>query len=155
MNKWQAQYTIEPSVFFEERGDKLVMKLPMSIPYLNSWEESEEADNFIIYKGNFFRTTQRIFSNDTLYTYGIKERVSHGNLFSLLQQIKKQVKSAPASSGRKAMDFLKDLTKDYIQFASSSISFFEIEDLSLKIYTHHGDILTSIKLILSPPPDLV
>jgi hypothetical protein len=155
IDKWQEQYIVQPNVFFEERGDQLVMKLPMSIPYLGSWEESEKTDGFIIYKGVFFRTTQRIFANDTLYTYGAKERAGQENMLSLLQQIKKHVSNAPVSPGRKALDFLKNLTKDYIQFDSSSVSFFEIEDLPLKIYTHHGIMLTSIKLVLSPPPDLV
>ncbi len=155
MDKWQEQRMIQPSVFFEEKGEQLVMKLPMAIPYLASWNESEETDGLIIYKGNFFRTQERKFENDTLYTYCTKENASRENVFSLLQQVKKHVNDEPTAPGKKAMNFFKNLTKDYTQFNTQNIAYFWVEDLPLKIYTYQEFIPASILLVHSPPPDLV
>ncbi len=156
MDKWQEKRMVQTNVFFEENsnGEQLVMKVPMAIPYLASWEESEETDGLIIYKGDFFRTYQRKFANDTLYTYCAKENASRENVFSLLQQVKKHVSDEPTSPGKKALSFFKNLTKDYTQFNSSSIAYFWIEDLPLKIYTYQEYFPASIKFVHSPPPDL-
>ncbi|RYU95485.1 hypothetical protein [Emticicia agri] len=155
MDKWQEQRMVQTNVFYEENGEQLVMKVPMAIPYLAGWDESEEADGLIIFKGDFFRTTQRKFANDTLYTYCTKENASRENVFSLLQQVKKHVSDEPTSPGKKALNFFKNLTKDYTQFNSSTIAYFWIEDLPLKIYTYQEFIPATTKLVHSPPPDLV
>ena len=146
---------VQTNVFFEEDGEQLVMKVPMAIPYLASWEESEETDGLIIFKGDFFRTYERKFANDTLYTYCTKENASRENVFSLLQQVKQHVGDEPTSPGKKSLNFFKNLTKDYTQFNSSSIAYFWVEDLPLQIYTYQEFIPATTKLVHSPPPDLV
>ncbi|WP_116983924.1 hypothetical protein [Emticicia sp. C21] len=155
MDKWQEQRTVQSNIFFEEKGEELVIKVPMAIPYLAGWDESEAADGLVIYKGDFFRTTQRKFSNDTLYTYCTKENASRENVFSLLQQVKKHVSDEPTSPGKKALNFFKNLTKDYTQFNTHTIAYFWVEDLPLKIYTYQEFVPASTKLVHSPPPDLV
>jgi len=154
MDKWQEQRIVQPSVFFEENGEHLVMKLPMAIPYQTSWTEAEAAEGLIIYKGDFFRTYEHKYANDTLYTYCTKENASRENVFSLLQQVKQHVGDEPTSSGKKAINFFKNLTKDYTQINSTTISYFWVEDLPLKIYTYKEYIPASTKLVHSPPPDL-
>lgn len=154
MDKWQEDRVVHTNVSYEEKGEYLVMKLPMAIPYLASWDDTEETDGLIIFKGDFFRTYQRKFASDTLYTYCKKENASRENVFSLLQQVKKQVGNEPTDSGKKALSFFKNLTKDYTQFSSNTIAYFWVEDLPLKIYTYTEFIPISTLLVQSPPPDL-
>ncbi len=154
LDKWHEQRMVQPSVFFEEKGEQLVMKVPMAIPYLSSWNESEETDGLIIFKGDFFRTYERKFANDTLYTYCKKENASRENVFSLLQQVKKHVSEEPTSNGKKTLNFFKNLTKDYTQFGNNTIAYFWVEDLPLQNYTYLEFIPASTSFIHSPPPDL-
>ncbi|PLK45729.1 hypothetical protein C0V77_06305 [Emticicia sp. TH156] len=154
LDKWQEERVVHANVSFQEKGEFLVMKVPMAIPYMASWNESEETDGLIIFKGDFFRTYQRKFESDTLYTYCKKENASRENVFSLLQQVKKQVNDEPTDSGKKALNFFKNLTKDYTQFGSNTIAYFWVEDLPLKIYTYQEFIPASTLFVNSPPPDL-
>ncbi len=142
----------EETVFFEENGDKLTVKVPFQLPYQSASYNFEDVQDVVVYKGNFYRTVKRVFENDTLYTQLKKESIDRSNLFDMVSQVTKNYDKKPVDPIQNIIDILKTFSSNYHTTSVSYYAFFWTDWLKfshtepISLYHSHAGVITA------PPP---
>jgi len=69
LNEWQESNVVKDTGFVELKGDKLVFKMQLSLPYQSEWKNELIDGNNAIFEGEFFKSYEQVYRGDTLYTY--------------------------------------------------------------------------------------
>lgn len=78
-------------------GEKLVLKIPLLLPYAHDGTHYEAADGFLMIKGSYYAAEKRIIRNDTLNTVYIKDAYIN-QLYAHLEQLAGLFSSVPPSN---------------------------------------------------------
>ncbi|MFN3851822.1 MAG: hypothetical protein ACK4NY_20460 [Spirosomataceae bacterium] len=154
-NEWQEAHSVKSSNLVELRGDTLIFKVPISIPYQSEWEAKPTEERMAIFDGEFYHSYKQAYQNDTLYTYYTHQRVSRENIYTLLHDVHdnlNQFSKKNIPPAQKSLDFFKNLSKDYVEIHTRLITLFWVEDLPIQNYAYSSDYVQIPLEVSSPPP---
>lgn len=154
-NEWEAHHSYHSNAFVEVQDEILVLKVPISIPYQNEWTETVAIEKLAIFEGDFYKSFKQSYQKDTLYTYYQKQPLNRENMLSLLRQLGDNLDNLSdqhKDSSKKTHNFLKNISKDYMEFQTKTIHFFWIEELGIKNYKYSLAYHQPILKLSSPPP---
>ena len=131
-----------------------------SLPYSDSWENSEGIEGLLQRDGNFYNTTHILHQNDTLYVTlksNLAAREQFYELANMMETITDTGKNVPESIKNKLLKVLEDLVKNYVPI-SKQIDFLYLPDessmtnvrwvLTKTIYSYFNITLNT------PPPEI-
>lgn len=154
-NEWQDAHSVKSRNLVELRGDTLIFKIPISIPYQNEWEAKPTDERMAIFEGEFYHSYKQSYQNDTLYTYYTHQRVSRDNIYTLLHDVQdnfNEFSKKKNNPTQKTLDFFKNLSKDYVEIHARLITIFWVEDLPIQNFAYSSSH-TQVQLkVNSPPP---
>ncbi|MCU0323685.1 MAG: hypothetical protein MUF45_00325 [Spirosomaceae bacterium] len=156
-NEWQENHRVKPSSFVEVRGNELIFKMQLTLPYQSEFRTDIMNGNTAIYEGKFYQSYVQVYQKDTLYTHYHLLNVSRDNVLALLNEVHENLNSFSKehkTPSQKALDFLKNFSKDYVELHSKMITWFWIEDLGFENYNYltlHPNFILSVN---APPPML-
>lgn len=154
-NEWQENHRVNPSSFIEVRDDELIFKMQLTLPYQSEFRTDIMTGNTAIYEGKFYQSYVQVYQKDTLYTYYHLLNVSRDNILVLLSEVHENLNifsKKHKTPSQKALNFFKNLSKDYIEFHSRMIIWFWIEDLGFKNYNYIAFHTNNILSVNAPPP---
>ena len=114
---WESENTIVQNQQLDLKGDTLVHKYQISLPYSSDFEWQLPSGQTAIFNGNFYHSEKVEYRNDTLLTYYIQVNYTRENVLaiakdfsdSLMLDLSKQKEN----SSKKAIEFFKKISKDY------------------------------------------
>ncbi|UBM58821.1 hypothetical protein LAG90_18660 [Marinilongibacter aquaticus] len=68
---------------YNSKPEKLSLKIAMSLPYANQWEEAKDSEGLVQIEGEFYTLVSRHLKQDTLYCDYVKNN-SAREIFSML-----------------------------------------------------------------------
>ncbi len=140
------------AVAFQEDGDHLLLKVPFNLPYQSTSYNFDSGEDLIIYRGDFYRTTSRVFENDTLYTMLRKETPDRGNILEMMSQVSKNYDKKPVDPVQDVIKLLKNFSNSYHTVSVTYYTFFWTDWLR---FDHNEPVSlyhSQERLISSPPP---
>jgi hypothetical protein len=70
-----------------EEDEWVVVKMPVSLPYANDWEDTSGKEGLIKHDGQFYNIVEQRYQNDTLYTT-LKTNISaREQFFSIVEEM--------------------------------------------------------------------
>jgi hypothetical protein len=137
LNEWQESNVVKDTGFVELKGDKLVFKMQLSLPYQSEWKNELIDGNNAIFEGEFFKSYEQVYHCDTLYTYYKRLDISRDNIMSLMNEVRENLNlflEKHKTTSQKALEFSKHLTKDYVEFRSKMLVWYKVDDLPFLNY---------------------
>lgn len=134
-----------------------LVKLPISLPYTNDWENPTGQEGLVEEAGNFYNIVQQRYANDTLYTLLKTNQNAKERFVDLAEQLQvfQDEQDTPKTPLNRLLKLLKDRLTIYLPtgtnklvspVAVSGLSCLSFGDLRLATYQidldHH-----------SPPPE--
>ncbi len=138
-----------------KNGDVLNLKIPFHLPYQNQKIVYDDVDELIMFDGNFYRGTSKVFENDTLFTGYQKENLTRQNVFELMAQVSQNLNEEKKNDPLKSLvEVLKHISKHYLKSdAKYIIYFWNFETINTHSFT--SKICFSPQLdFFSPPPQV-
>ncbi len=101
-----------------------VVKLPISLPYTSSWENSDGQDGLIRDGDSFYNVVHQRYANDTLYTVLKTNQNARDQFFALADQMQQldAEQSAPKSPLGYLLKLLQERLTTYLLPASWQLS---------------------------------
>lgn len=158
LNEWQESHQVKATSFVEVEGDKLIFKMQLSLPYQSEWKNELIDGNTAIFEGDFFKSYEQIYHGDTLYTYYKKVDLSRDNIMALMSEVHENLNlfsEKHKTTSQKALEFSKNLTKDYVEFRSKMLVWYKVEDLPRRNYfinTFYYNLSLTVNV---PPPNSI
>ncbi len=116
-NSWESENNIELNQQIELKGDSLIHKYPISLPYSSNFQKHISEAQTVIYNGKFYQTLKVEYRNDTLLTYYLQANYSGKNILSIVKDFSDSLtldlSKEKENSSRKALEFFKKINKDY------------------------------------------
>lgn len=116
-NNWESENNIELNHQIEIKGDSLIYKYPISLPYSNNFQNHFPEAQTAIYYGRFYQTLIVEYRNDTLITYYIQANYTRENVLTIVKDFSDSLtldlSKEKENSSQKALNFFKKITKDY------------------------------------------
>ncbi len=94
-----------------------IVKLPISLPYTTSWENTDGQDGLIQDGNKFYNVVRQHYANDTLYTLLKTNQSARERFFELadqLQQLSNDQETATRSPVGRLLKLLKDRLTTYL-----------------------------------------
>ena len=155
LNEWQESNVVKDTGFVELKGDKLVFKMQLSLPYQSEWKNELIDGNNAIFEGEFFKSYEQVYHCDTLYTYYKRLDVSRDNIMSLMNEVHENLNlfsEKHKTTSQKALEFSKHLTKDYVEFRSKMLVWYKVDDLPFLNYFINTFFYNFCLTVNTPPP---
>lgn len=157
----EERYTISSAgKGFVEQADgsaDIVIKVPVAVPYQNSWDAPEPVQGQIEHEGQFYQMKSQQLINDTLYVHcefdqGARERFSE-----LVSKINDQVTGQSSNPQKDAhSSILKNFLKEYMTAGRQHV-FYVLEWEPSRNLTASSPVRSILPeryyAIPSPPPD--
>lgn len=137
------------------KDDKLVFKMQLSLPYQSEWKNELLDGNTAIFEGEFFQSYEQVYRNDTLYTYYKRINISRDNIMALMNEAHENLNlfsKNHKSTGQKALEFSKNLSKDYVQLRGKTIIWYRVEDLPVRNFLYAFVLTNPVLSVNAPPP---
>ena len=116
-NSWESENNIELNQQIEIKGDSLIHKYPISLPYSSNFQKHFAEAQTVIYNGKFYQTLKVEYRNDTLLTYYLQANYTRENVLSIVNDFSDSLtldlSKEKENSSRKALEFFKKITKDF------------------------------------------
>ncbi len=154
-NEWQETHSVKPSSFVEIKNGELVFKMQLTLPYQPEFRSEIMAGNTAIYEGKFYESYEQIYQGDTLYTHYRLLNVSRDNIFALMSEVHENLNvfsKNNKSTSKKALEFFKNFSKDYVSLHSKMITWFWMEDLGFENYHYLASHSNHVLSVNAPPP---
>lgn len=155
VNEWQESHRVKATSFVEVEGDKLIFKMQLSLPYQSEWKNELIDGNTAIFEGEFFKSYEQIYRGDTLYTYYKRLDLSRDNIMALMNEVHENLNlfsEKHKTTSQRALEFSKNLTKDYIEFRSKMLVWYKVEDLPRRNYFINTFYYNLSLTVNAPPP---
>jgi hypothetical protein len=114
---WESENTIVQNQQLDLKGDTLVHKYQISLPYSNDFERLLTNGQTAIFNGNFYHSEKVEYRNDTLLTYYIQVNYTRENVLSIAKDFSDSLmldfSKQKENSSKKAIEFFKKISKDY------------------------------------------
>jgi hypothetical protein len=137
----------------------VVVKMPVSLPYANEWEDTSGKEGLIKHGDQFYNIVEQRYQNDTLYTT-LKTNISaRERFFSIIEDINNLTgKAAEKSSKNPYSSLVKLLNQVSAVYISS---YFTQNNLHLDAYLHKAratfqsvSFLSPAFPVTTPPPQI-
>lgn len=154
-NEWQESHSVKSNSSVEIRGDELVFKMQLTLPYQTEFRNDLMTGNTAIYEGQFYESYEQVYQNDTLYTHYRLLNISRDNIYTLLNEVHENLNvfsKNNKTTSQKALEFFKNFSKDYVELYSRMITWFWIEDLGFENYKYLAVKFNHILSVNAPPP---
>lgn len=155
VNEWQESHRVKATSFVEVEGDKLIFKMQLSLPYQSEWKNELIDGNTAIFEGEFFKSYEQIYRGDTLYTYYKRLDLSRDNIMALMNEVHENLNlfsEKHKTTSQRALEFSKNLTKDYVEFRSKMLVWYKVEDLPRRNYFINTFYYNLSLTVNAPPP---
>lgn len=136
-------------------GERLVFKMQLSLPYQSEWTNAIADGNTAIFEGDFYKLYEQTYRGDTLYMYYKKLSPSRDNIIALMSEVHENLNlfsEKNKTTSQKALEFSKNLTKDYVEFRSKTLVWYMVEDLPCRNYFISTFYYNLPLAVVSPPP---
>lgn len=136
----------------------IVIKVPIAVPYQNSWDAPEPMQGQIEHEGQFYQMKSRQLLNDTMYVHCEFDQNARDRFSDLVSRINDQVTGQTSDSQKDAhSNILKNFLKEYMTAGCQHV-FYVLEWEP----SNEGALQFPVRSILperysaipSPPPDL-
>ncbi len=116
-------------------GDEwMVVKLPLSLPYTTTWENTDSKAGLLRHNDQFYNITRQHYANDTLYTVMKTNQNARERFFALADEIKQQMDRRDAASPAADQNPLANLLKLLGQSASVYLGYAEWPGLAQRLF---------------------
>ncbi len=150
----QSYLTADATV---EEDEYVVVKLPISLPYTNTWQQSS-AEGLIKHEDGFYNITEQRYANDTLYTT-LKTNISAREKFFSLVEEMNSLSNSKAADNTQTSSILKLLGQSANVYISSSFILGNTAPIRFlaNLYNSHASfvILSQDYPVHTPPPEFV
>jgi hypothetical protein len=140
-----------------EEDEWVVVKMPVSLPYANDWEDTSGKEGLIKHGGQFYNIVEQRYQNDTLYTT-LKTNISaREQFFSIVEEMNDLSGKAAENTHKSPYSSLVKLFKQLSTVYISSFFTQHTNDLAA-CFTKAQLSLTTISFISpafpvnTPPP---
>lgn len=154
-NEWQESHSVKSNSFVEIKGNELIFKMQLTLPYQVEFRNELMTGNTAIYEGKFYESYVQIYQKDTLYTHYRLLNVGRDNIMALLNEVHENLNvfsQNNKSTSQKALDFFKHFSKDYVEMRSRMITWFWIEKLGFENYNYLALHSNPVLSVNAPPP---
>jgi hypothetical protein len=140
-----------------EEDEWMVVKLPVSLPYANTWEDTDGKEGLIKHGNQFYNIVEQRYQNDTLYTT-LKTNISaREKFFSLVEEMNDLSGQATKSNNKNPFSSLIKLLNQLSTVYVSSFFAQHTQHLASYFTKVHALFVTSPFLspafpVNTPPP---
>lgn len=117
LSSWESENTIVPNQQIQIKGDSLIHKYQISLPYSNSFERYFANGQTAVFEGKFYQSQKVEYRNDTLLTYYIQANYTRENVLAIARNFSDSLmldfSKEKNRSSQKNMEFFKKISKDY------------------------------------------
>jgi hypothetical protein len=117
LSSWESENTIVPNQLIQIKGDSLIHKYQISLPYSNSFERYFDNGQTAVFEGKFYQSQKVEYRNDTLLTYYIQANYTRENVLAIARNFSDSLmldfSKEKNHSSQKNMEFFKKISKDY------------------------------------------
>lgn len=143
----------ESSLVFENKGDRLQVKVLFLLPYQSQSIVMESSNELVVFEGSFFRATSKVLERDTLFTTYQKENLTRQNVFELMAQVSQNFDNQEHNDPLKSLvEVLKHVSKHYLKSDAKYITYF----WNFNPIVTHTFVFNSFQspnlVLFSPPP---
>jgi hypothetical protein len=158
-NCWENEISLNCHKQLEIKGDTLIFKYPISLPYNGNFNQEISEPETIIYEGEFYQSSKFEYISDTLITYYLSVNYSRENVISIINNFKNSItqdfSKEKDSSSQKALEFFKKMSKKYLRQNLVLTTLFWIEFKPKKsVFVSEIYSNPSIEVNLFPPDSL-
>ena len=133
----------------------LILKVPLTLPYLSSWESTELSDEELLKGNEYYKIVSKKIVNDTLFVACAFSQTSRERFWSQVSTFDDLAKSDSDTHEGAPASILKNFMKEYMALGQKHI-FYVFEWAASSAFHYVADILSIPESsIPSPPPDLV
>ena len=136
-NSWESQNNIELNQQIVLKGDSLIHKYPISLPYSQNFQKNNPEGQTAIFDGKFYQMSKVEYQSDTLLTYYVQANYTRENVLAIAKEfsdsVTKDLSAQKEDSSQKALEFFKKLSKDYLTGNTVLKTWFWID---IQIQTH-------------------
>jgi hypothetical protein len=133
----------------------LLLKFPLTLPYLSNWESTEPSNEELLKGNEYYKIVSKQILNDTLYVQCAFSQTSRERFWSLVSTFDDHSKTNSDSHKGAPASILKNFLKEYMAIGRK-YTFYIFEWSTPATYQYVADILMLPESsIPSPPPDLV
>ncbi len=139
-----------------QNSGELILKVPVSLPYLSDWQSPEEGSGELLHKADYYNIVSKQIVNDTLYVKCQFNENARDRFWNLVSTFDDQIKSSQGTQTGHGSLLLKNLLKEYMAYGRKH-TFFILEWLSPVVYQNDALSFTEIPQndLPAPPPDLI
>lgn len=155
VNEWQESHKVKATSFVEVKNDKLIFKMQLSLPYQSEWKNELLDGNTAVFEGEFYQSYEQVYRGDTLYTFYKRINISRDNIMALVKEAHENLNlfsKNHKTTSQKALEFSKNLTKDYVEFRSKMMVWYKVEDLPRRNYFINTYFYNLSLTVNAPPP---
>lgn len=133
----------------------LLLKIPLTLPYLSSWESTELSDEELLKGNEYYKIVSKKIVNDTLFVACAFSQTSRERFWSQVSTFDDLANSDSDTNKGAPASILKNFMKEYMALGQKHI-FYVFEWAASSAFHYVADILSIPESsIPSPPPDLV
>ncbi len=116
--------SFETATLASEADEYMVIKLPISLPYSNSWDNPDGQDGLIRDGDSFYNVVRQQYANDTLYTVLKTNQNARDRFFDLANQMQQlgTEQSATTSPLSRLLKLLQERITTYLLPTSWQLS---------------------------------
>ena len=94
--------------------DKVIVKLPFSLPYTQDWEVPKEVNKQVQHGKDFYQMVEQKMEGDTLYTTLVANHSARENFSDLSEMVNQHLKNdSPKQNDRSKSSLINLLVKEY------------------------------------------
>jgi hypothetical protein len=140
-----------------QNDEWIEIKMPIALPYSNDFVNPAAHQGLIEYQGKYYNIVEQHYSNDTLVTRIKTNHSAKQKLQSIADELGSQFaeqNSGKDSPLKKALDFCKSLSGNYIPTTDLSVSAYPwiyLSTLKNQFYYHQPATQLFIMSIFTPP----
>ena len=142
-------------VVYSANDTDLVLKFPLSIPYLSDWQSSELSDEEILKGNEYYKIVSKQILNDTLYVHCEFSQTSRERFWSLVSSFDDHTKTNSDAHKGAPSSILKNFLKEYMALGRKHTFYFFEWPVPATYQYLAGITPIPYIFIQSPPPDLV
>ncbi|WP_041693402.1 hypothetical protein [Emticicia oligotrophica] len=155
VNEWQESHKVKETSFVEVKDEQLIFKMQLSLPYQSEWKNELIDGNTAVFEGEFYQSYEQVYRADTLYTYYRRINISRDNIMALMNEAHENLNifsNNHQTTGQKALEFSKHLTKDYVEFRTKTMIWYKVENLPIKNFAYTKTPASPSLSVNAPPP---
>lgn len=117
-NSWETENNIVANEQIEIKGDSLIHKYALSLPYSTNFEQSINNTQTAIFEGDFYQSIKIKYQGDTVFTYYVLANYSRENILAIVKDFSNSMtldfSKKTEKSSQQAQNYFKKISKHYL-----------------------------------------